>query len=268
MVSSAGQVLRQDGNGRTDGLTDISNLTIGICGLLRDLKRQSPQEPLPTSTVKAEHLRVVTETYKKGIELHIDIDRTGGDVIKDKIMTSIRLHNIGTVGKDVGNVSVGRAGPGVGSTRRTSAIETTTRDTTDSHGAQSEQDQGEYRGQNVLGFKCKGAGKEKGKHHALDYNDTEGYNVSNDEDEEVLDMLCEKMPGHRGHCQTKAPMCSRPDLLEETRVPPVSNTILGDRQHGPTPTVVGSGAGETVAPSERFEKNSAHVSEDQLGELG
>ena len=113
--------------------------------------------------MKAAYLRVVTETYKDGIELQIDIDRTDVGVIEDKVMAFIRAHNTGLVGMNVGNVNVGQAGSGAGSARGTSPGRAATCDASEFHEAQHDQDQDEHGGQYVLGFQYKGKGKGKSK---------------------------------------------------------------------------------------------------------
>ena len=102
--------------------------------------------------MKAAYLRVVPGTYNKGIELQIDIDRTGVGAFEDKIMAFIRVHITGPVGMDVGNVSVGQAGLGAGSTGGASTSIVATCDASESHEAQRVQNQDEHGAQHVLGF--------------------------------------------------------------------------------------------------------------------
>ena len=47
-------------------------------------------------------MRVFTEAYKQGIELHIYIGRTDISVIEDKIMAFCQAHNPGPTGMDIG----------------------------------------------------------------------------------------------------------------------------------------------------------------------
>ena len=89
---------------RPSSLNESYNLLAEIRGLIKEFERQS-QEKLPTAIVKAAYMRVVPETYRKGMELQIDIDKTDPGAIEDKIMQFIRTQSTGPAGMDVGTLA-------------------------------------------------------------------------------------------------------------------------------------------------------------------
>ena len=85
---------------RPNSLNDSFTLLTEIRGLVKEFQRQSPQEPMPTSMIKAAYMKVVPEHFKKGLEMQIDIDRSDVHVIEDKVMQFIRTNSSGLAGMD------------------------------------------------------------------------------------------------------------------------------------------------------------------------
>lgn len=85
---------------RPQSMNESYHLLTEIRGLIKEFQRQSPHEPLPTAVIKSAYMRVVPETYRKGLEMQIDVDRCSTQAIEDKIMQFIRSNSTGPVGMD------------------------------------------------------------------------------------------------------------------------------------------------------------------------
>ena len=104
---------------RPTRITESFHLLNVIRKLVREFARHSPKVPMPSAIVKAVHMRVVPETYRRALETQFDADKVEPHNLEDKVLAFIRNNTSDAAPMDIGSIAPGQtAVPGLGSSNQ------------------------------------------------------------------------------------------------------------------------------------------------------
>ena len=86
---------------RTTQIAESFHLLNVIRKLVREFARQSPKEPMPSAIVKATYMRVVPETYRRAVEIQVDVDKVEPHNLEDEFLAFIRNKTSGAAPMDM-----------------------------------------------------------------------------------------------------------------------------------------------------------------------